>query len=57
MIQRIDTRTGGLGNKLTSGGHTNDSIVESDQNTEKSPRHLRRLVTQTPVKDHRLTLM
>ena len=33
----------------------NDSIIE---NTEKSPGDVRRLaVTQTPVKDHQLTLM
>ena len=34
------------------------SIVEIGQNTEKSPGDLRRLpVTQTPVKDHQLTLV
>ena len=38
--------------------HPNDSIVENGQNTKKSPGDLRRLaVTQTPVKNHRLTLM
>ena len=36
----------------------NDSITENGQNTKKSPGDLRRLaVTQTPVKNHRLTLM
>ena len=41
-----------------SGDHPNNSIIENDQNTEKSPGDLRRLaVTQTPVKDHQLTLM
>ena len=36
----------------------NDSIIENSQNTEKSPGDSRRLaVTQTPVKNHRLTLM
>ena len=36
----------------------NDSIVENGQNTKKSPEDLRRLaVTQTPVKNYRLTLM
>ena len=41
-----------------SGDHPNDSIIESDQNTEKSPEDMRRLaVTQTPVKDHQQTLM
>ena len=56
--QRIDTRTRGLRNKMTSGDHPNYSIVEYGQNTEKSPGDLRRLtVTQTPVKDYRLRLM
>ncbi len=33
-------------------------IIENGQNTKKSPGNLRRLaVTQTPVKNHRLTLM
>ena len=51
--QRIDTRTGGLGNKWTSGDHPNYIIIEIGQNTERSPGNLRRLtVTQTPVKDH-----
>ena len=56
--QRIDTRIGGLGNKKTSEDHSNCRIIEIGQNTEKSPGNLRRLaVTQTPVKDHHLTLM
>ena len=47
---RIIKGTGGLGIWRTSGDHLNDSIIESDQNTEKSPGDLRRLaVTQTPV--------
>ena len=42
----------------TSGDHPNYSIVENGQNTDKSPGDLKRLaVTQTPVKDHQLTLM
>ena len=41
-----------------SGDPPNYSIIEKGQNTEKSPGKLRRLaVTQTPVKDHQLTLM
>ena len=41
-----------------SGDHPNDNINENGQNTEKSPRDLRRLaVIQTPMKDHQLTLM
>ena len=56
--QRIGTETGGLGNKRKSGDHPNYSIFEIGQNTEKSPGNLRRLaVTQTPVKNHRLTLV
>ena len=40
------------------GDHLNYSIIEINQNTEKSPGELRRCaVTQTPVKDHQLTLM
>ena len=36
----------------------NDSIAENGQNTETSRGDLRRLVvTQTPVKNHQLTLM
>ena len=35
-----------------------ESIIENGQNTEKSPGDERRLaVTQSPVKDHQLTLM
>ena len=49
------TKAGGLGNKRTSGDHSNYSIVEIRQNTEKSPGDLRRLaVTQTPVENHQL---
>ena len=41
-----------------SGDDPNDSTVENGQNTKKGPEDLRRLaVTQTPVKNHRLTLM
>ena len=39
----LGTRTGGLGNKRMSGDHPNYSIIEIGQNTEKSPRDLRRL--------------
>ena len=50
--------TGVLGSWRTGGDHPNDSIIENGQNTEKSPGDLRRLaVTQSPVKNHRLTLM
>ena len=56
--QRIDNKTVGIGNKRTSADHPNISIIETVQNTEKSPGDLRRLaVTQTPLKDYQLTLM
>ena len=51
------TRTRGLGNKRTSGDHPNYSIIERGQNTEKSPGDLSLVITQTPIKDHQLTLM
>ena len=55
--QRIDKRIRGLANKRTSRDHLNYGIVEIKQNTEKSPGELKRLaVSQTPVKDHQLTL-
>ena len=41
--QRIDTRTGGLEDKRTNRDHPNYCIIEIGQNTEKSPRDLRRL--------------
>ena len=49
---------GGLAIWRTSGDHPNDSTIEDGQNTKKRPGDLRRLaVTQTPVKNHQLTLM
>ena len=43
---------------LEVGDHPNNSIIENGQNSEKSPEDLGRLaVTQTPVKNHQLTLM
>ena len=51
-------RTGGLVNVRMSGDHSNHSIIEIDQNLEKSPSNLRRFaVTQTPVGNHWLTLV
>ena len=47
-----------LGNKKLSGDHPNYSIVEIDQNTEKSPGDLRKLAaTQTLVRSYLLTLV
>ena len=55
--QRFGIGIGGLGNKRTSGDHSDYNIVKIGQNTEKSPGDLRRFaVTQTPVRNHRLTL-
>ena len=57
-VTKGDTGTGGLGNKRTSGDHSNYSIVEIGQNTEKSPGDLKRLGdTQTSVENHQVTLM
>ena len=45
--------TGGLRSWQPSGDHQNYSIIDNDQNTEKSPGDLSRLaVIQTPVEDH-----
>ena len=42
----------------TGRDYSNDSITENGQNTEKSPKNLRRLaVTQIPVKNHQIILM
>ena len=51
-------RPGGLGSWRTGRDYPNDSIAENGQNPETSPGDLRRLaVTQTPGKNHQLTLM
>ena len=56
--KRIIKGRGGLGSWWLRGDHPNYSIIDNGQNTEKSPGDLRSLaVTQTPVKDHQLTLM
>ena len=45
-------------NKETKATNLNYSIIKTGQNPKKSPGDLRRLVvTQTPVRKHRLTLM
>ncbi len=50
--------TGGLGSWRPIVDHQNYHIIENGQNTEKIPGDLRKLaVTQTPVKNHQLTLM
>ena len=56
--QRINIWTGGLGNKRASGNHPNNNIIEIGKNIKESPGELNRLaVTQTTVRNHRLTLM
>ena len=48
---------GSVGNRRTNRDYPNNSI-EIGENTEKSPEDLRRLtVTQTPVKEHQVTLV
>ena len=54
--KRFMKGTGGLGNKRMSGDHPN-YIIKIGQNTEESPGDLRRLpVTQTPMRNHQLTI-
>ena len=56
--QKISKGTGRRGNKRTSRDHLDYSIIKIGLNTEKSPGDLRRLAaTQTPVKNHQLTLV
>ena len=56
--KRIETWPGGLGNKWTSGGHQNYSIIKIVRNNEESPGDLRWLaVNKTPVRNHQLTLV
>ena len=51
--QRIGTRTGGFGNKMTSTDHSNYCIVKITQNTKKSPGDLKKLAnTKTLVRSH-----
>ena len=51
-------RPGGLGRWRTGRDYPNESIAKNSQNPGTSPGDLRRLaVIQTPVKNHRLTLM
>ena len=55
--QKTSKETEQLESKRTSGDHPSN-IIKIGQNTEKSPEDLRRLaVTQTPVRNHLLTLV
>ena len=56
--QKFDKGTGRLRNKRTGGDNPDDSIVKTDQKTEKSPEVLTRLATiQTPVRRYQLTMI
>ena len=56
--RRIIKGSGGLRNKRMIRDYSNYCIIEIIQNTEKSPKDLRRLtVTQTSVKGHQLTMV
>ena len=58
ILKGLVKKTIGAGNRRTSRDHPNYGIVEVGKNTEKSPRDLRKIpVTQTPVRDHQLTLV
>ena len=51
-------RPGGLGSWRTGRDYPNDSTAKNGQNPETSPGDLKRFaVTQTPVREHQLTLM
>ena len=55
---KTGTGIGGLENKRTSRDNSNYGLDEIGWNIEKSPGDLRRLaITQTPVKNHQLTLI
>ena len=55
--QRLSKRARGIENRRMSGEHSNYSVAKISQNTEKNPEDLKLAVTQTPVKDHQLTLV
>ena len=56
--QRIDKKTGRLGDKSTNGDHSKYSIIKISQNNEKSPGDLRALaVTEILKENYQLTLV
>ena len=56
--QMLGKRTRSVGNRRKNRDHPSYRMVVIGQNTEKTPGDLRRLaITQTPVKDHQLTLV
>ena len=58
MIIITIPKAGRFRNHKASGVYSDYSIVKINQNTEKSPRDLRRLtITQIHVKDHQLVLV
>ena len=56
-LQRLGKETGRIENQRKNQDHLDYSIVEVSQNTQKSPRDLKRLaVTQTPNADGKNSL-
>ena len=57
-LQRIRKRIGRVGNRWKNGDHSDDSLGEISQNTEKIPGDLRKLVVaQIPMKDDQFKLV
>ena len=54
--QRTGKRAGGVGNQRLNQDYPDYSIAENGKNTKGSGYLKRLVVTQTPVKDHQLTL-
>ena len=58
VTQGLESGSGRVGNRKKNRDHQNYSIDKIGQDTEKNPGDLRRLaLTETPVKDHQLTLV
>ena len=61
LTQRFGKRTGKGRNQISNSSrqeHRDNSIIKIGYNTENSTINLKRhAVTETPVKDHQLTLM
>ena len=57
LPKRYAQGTGRLKNQWTSRNYLDNSIIRFGQNTEKSPKDLRRFtLSHYPVKGHKLTL-
>ena len=57
VTKGLSKGTGGLGNRRTSGNHSNFYIIENGQNTEKSPGDLKRLAVTSTLVKNQLKLM